>query len=230
MLVSMVYLALRRVFELALLRCGSQEFKELEIVALRHELAIPRRRHGRPRLDAADRVFLAAASRFLAGALELLPRHARHAAAAGTASWSRGTGRMRGAAPAALGSATSSERWCAGSRARTRAGAIGGSQASSWALGSASLRQAPGRSGPRTRRRQGRFVLARVPPPSGSACDFFNVETVTLRRIYVLFFIELGSLRCTWPAWPRTPVVRGSPTRRATWRGRYRSARRRPAT
>ena len=27
------------------------------------------------------------------------------------------------------------------------------------------------------------------------ACNFFTVETVTLRRLYVLFFIELGSRR-----------------------------------
>jgi hypothetical protein len=27
------------------------------------------------------------------------------------------------------------------------------------------------------------------------ACDFFTVETIALRRYYVLFFIELGSRR-----------------------------------
>jgi putative transposase len=27
------------------------------------------------------------------------------------------------------------------------------------------------------------------------ACDFFTVETISLRRYYVLFFIELGSRR-----------------------------------
>jgi putative transposase len=27
------------------------------------------------------------------------------------------------------------------------------------------------------------------------ACDFFTVDTVFLRRVYVLFFIELGSRR-----------------------------------
>lgn len=27
------------------------------------------------------------------------------------------------------------------------------------------------------------------------ACDFFTVETISLRRFYVLFFIELGSQR-----------------------------------
>jgi hypothetical protein len=27
------------------------------------------------------------------------------------------------------------------------------------------------------------------------ACDFFTVETIALRRLYVLFFIELGSCR-----------------------------------
>src|SRR6476646_7837656 len=45
------------------LRARSREFKELEIIVLRHELAIPRRTTRRPRITAVDRVFLAAASR-----------------------------------------------------------------------------------------------------------------------------------------------------------------------
>jgi putative transposase len=46
---------------------------------------------------------------------------------------------------------------------------------------------APRRSGPTWR------AFIRQQAASMIACDFFTVETVTLRRIYVLFFIELQS-------------------------------------
>jgi putative transposase len=65
LLASLLYLMLRRLIELVLLRPRSSEFKELEIVVLRHELALLRRQVARPDLRPADRPFLAAASRLL---------------------------------------------------------------------------------------------------------------------------------------------------------------------
>jgi len=59
-LVSLVYLLFRRGLAVAALRLRSREFKELEIVVLRHELAVLRRQIARPRLEENDRVFLAA--------------------------------------------------------------------------------------------------------------------------------------------------------------------------
>ena len=65
MLISLVYLVLRRVLQLVMLLGRSGDFKELEIVVLRHELGILRRRTNRPAITDVDRLFLAAASRLL---------------------------------------------------------------------------------------------------------------------------------------------------------------------
>jgi hypothetical protein len=62
---SLCCLALRCLLQLVLLRPRSREFKELEIVVLRHELAVLRRQTRRPQLTTTDRVFLTAASRLL---------------------------------------------------------------------------------------------------------------------------------------------------------------------
>ena len=65
MFVSLCYLVIRWLLQLVALRVRSHEWKELEIVVLRHELAILRRQIQRPPIRAVDRLFLAAASRLL---------------------------------------------------------------------------------------------------------------------------------------------------------------------
>ena len=65
MLWSFVYLALGRILDLITLCCRSAEGKEIEILVLRHELAVRRRQDPRPRLQPKDRALLAALSRHL---------------------------------------------------------------------------------------------------------------------------------------------------------------------
>ena len=62
---SFVYLALRRLLELLVLCWRSTDANEVEILVLRHQLAILRRQHPRPRLQPKDRALLAALSRLL---------------------------------------------------------------------------------------------------------------------------------------------------------------------
>jgi hypothetical protein len=62
---SFAYLAVRNLFVLVPLLFRSGRSKELEILVLRHELAILRRRTRRPHLALADRALLAALSQAL---------------------------------------------------------------------------------------------------------------------------------------------------------------------
>ncbi len=72
MFLSFCYVVLRRILQLVALHFRSNEFKDLEIVVLRHELAVLRRQTRRPTMTWTDRVLLTAASR-------LLPRRRWHA-------------------------------------------------------------------------------------------------------------------------------------------------------
>jgi hypothetical protein len=60
-----LYVMACRVMALVRFCFRSSNFKELEIVVLRHELAVLRRQVSRPALRPSDRAFLAAASRLL---------------------------------------------------------------------------------------------------------------------------------------------------------------------
>ena len=62
---SLSYLVVRCLLQLVFLGPRSQDFKDLEIVVLRHELSVLRRQTRRLRLTMAGRVLLAAASRLL---------------------------------------------------------------------------------------------------------------------------------------------------------------------
>ena len=71
-LFSIVYVLAQRLFGLIALRGRGEEGKDVELLVLRHEVAVLRRQVTRPRLESKDRVVLAVLSR-------LLPRDRWHA-------------------------------------------------------------------------------------------------------------------------------------------------------
>jgi hypothetical protein len=126
-LVSLCYVSLRWLLEFVALRARSKEFQELEIIVLRHELAILRRTTCRPAMTAVDRMLLAVASR-------LLPRARwrsfivtpRRRSCAGIVAWSPGGGRS-GVPSVVRRSGVRFETWFCDSLEKTRGGAIHGS-------------------------------------------------------------------------------------------------------
>ena len=62
---AFVYLAVRRLLELLVLLVRSNASKEIELLVLRHEIAVLRRRVKRPVFEPSDRALLTALSRLL---------------------------------------------------------------------------------------------------------------------------------------------------------------------
>jgi putative transposase len=202
LIVSLVYLLFRRALAVAALRLRPREFKELEIVVLRHELAVLRRQVARPRLDERDRVFLAAAS----GVLGRASRSSFFVRPDTLLGWHRQLVRRRwtyaGRRPGrpalceetralVLRLARENPRWGYQRIVGELAGVGVGVSATTVAK---ILRQAgvpP--AGARAQLNWREFLRAHA--ASIIACDFFTVDTLWLGRLYVLFFLELSSRR-----------------------------------
>lgn len=212
-LVSLCYVLLRWFLEFAVLRVRSNELKELEIVVLRHELAILRRKTRRPAIRAVDRLFLSAASRllprvrwrsFIVTPATLLRWHRRLVAKRWT--FARPVGRppmRREIRDLVLRLARENPRWGYPRIVGELKGlgvTVSATTVRAW-LRAADLGPA-GKRGEMTWRE---FI--RTHRESLLAVDFFTVETIWLQRLYVLFFIELGSRRVRVAGCTPTPTV-----------------------
>ena len=200
----MVYLALIRVFGWLALLSRSDRAKDAEILILRHQVAVLQRQVTGPRLSWADRAVLAALARLLPGGhlrqlcLIVSPRTLlRWHASLVRRRWSyprRTPGRPRTAQAVralVLEMARDSPGW-GYRRIQGELSGLGYAVAPStvWQiLKDAGIDPAPRRSGQNWRRfldAQAKTILA---------VDFFHIDTVFLRRLYVLFFIEHGTRR-----------------------------------
>jgi hypothetical protein len=199
---KLLYLTLCRLIQLLALLSRSDATKDLEILVLRHQLAVLRRQLPRPRLEPADRALLAAISHalprarwscFLVKPETLLRWHRRLVAGAWTYPH-----RQPGRPPLdgdlqqlIVRLATENPRW-GYQRLQgelLRLGMPVSATAIRTTLRRHGLDPAPRRASITWRaflRRQAAGIIA---------CDFFTVDTVWLRRLYVLFFIELDTRR-----------------------------------
>jgi transposase len=198
-----VYWSLRRLLELVVLRFRSEREKEIEILLLRHQLLVLERHVARPALTPADRALLAAFSR-------VLPRNAwkrsLFVTPATVLRWHRELvarrwtyPHRRPGRPATMAEvrelvvrlARENPSW-GYRRIQGELVGLGLRLAAStvWAI----LKEAGIEPAPR-RREQGWAEFLRAQAASILECDFVTVDTLFLKRFYVLFFIELATRR-----------------------------------
>jgi putative transposase len=200
---SFVYWSLRRLLELVVLRRRSERQKEIEILLLRHQLRVLERQVARPRLTQADRALLVAFSR-------VLPRRAWvrsfFVTPATLLRWHRELVARRWTYPRRRAGRppTSSEvRQLVVRLARENPSwgyrriqgelvGLGIKLAAStvWTI----LR----RTGiePSSKRQETSWPgFLRAQAASILECDFLTVDTLFLKRFYVLFFMELATRR-----------------------------------
>jgi putative transposase len=203
-LLKIAYLLTCRVLGLAVLAFRGDKAKDAELLVLRHENAVLRRHVGRVRHDPADRVWFAALARLLprrrwTGIFPVTPStllawHRKLAGSKYDTSQRRKPGRpptARGVARLVVRLARENPLW-GHRRIHGELTKLGVKIAPStvWEiLRAAGIDPAPRRSGPGWRQ----FLAAQA--AGILAVDFLHVDTVLLKRMYVLVFIEHGSRR-----------------------------------
>ena len=201
MLPKLAYLTLCRSIQLLALLGRGDASKDLEILVLRHQLSVLRRQVPRPRLEPADHALFAAVSRvlprlswscFFVKPDTLLRWHRRLVAGAWT--YPRGAGRPpldQQVQQLIVRLATENPRW-GYQRIQGELHRLG-VRVSATAIRTTLRRH---RLDPAPRRTTTTWrAFLRQQAAGIVACDFFTVETVSLRRLYVLFFIELDTRR-----------------------------------
>jgi putative transposase len=199
---SFVYWALRRLLELVVLRFRSEREKEIEILLLRHQLHVLERQVARLQLAPADRALLAAFSRVLPRRMwrrSLLVRPAtllRWHRELVARRWTYPHRPGRPPTPAevralVLRLARENPSW-GYRRIQGELVGLGIKLAAStvWSI----LKEAGIEPAPR-RAEQSWAEFLRAQAASILECDFLTVDTLFLKRFYVLFFIELATRR-----------------------------------
>ena len=198
--VRMLYLMFVRLTAWMALIVRSAASKDAELLVLRHEVAVLRRRNPKPRLDWADRAVLAALSRLLPAAL----RSTRLVTPGTLLGWHRRLVRWRWTCPRKAGRPPLDPQVVAliEELARENPGwgykrIQGELLGLGYRVGASTVRRVLRRlkipPAPQRDRATWRQFL-RSQASTILACDFFHVDcAVTLRRFYVFFVIEIGT-------------------------------------